>query len=895
MTITPGTRLGPYEIVGQIGAGGMGEVWKAKDTRLGRDVAIKVLPPEFASDADRLRRFELEARTVSALNHPNILTLFDTGSHEKSPYLVTELLEGETLRGRLSKGPLPVSKALEISVQVARGLSAAHDLGIIHRDLKPENIFLTRDSVKILDFGLAKQAKAILDGQKRDLPTRDLRNATAEGTILGTVGYMSPEQVRGETVDARSDHFSLGVILWEMVTGARPFRGDSSIEVMHAILKSDPPELDSALKVPPMLERVLNACLAKEPGSRIHSAHDLAFALEGVWESSKGSGSHTGAEVVPQGWLRHFTYRWMAAALGSLLLAAVTALGWMALREHPKVAAVRTMITPPKGVEIVGRGYAIGLALSPDGRMLVFVGSTDTATCLFLRPLDSLKAEPIPGTANARHPFWSPDGREIAFFADRKLKVATVSSGTVRPLCETGIYPFGGVWGTDGSIYFCPEGDVGPISRIASSGGMLTQVTTLDPTHQEIAHSFPSLLAGGRHLLFTAYNGGFGQRILSLDTGKVVSLLPDIIRAEVFQDVLVYEQKDALLAQRLDLRSFKPLGQAVVLARGINTNAAPEMYVSFSADGKLACLLPSRPETPNLVWFDATGRTLGTLGSSPWYRNLVLSPDGSRVAADIQGIGEEHERSEVRLIEFRSGAETRLAVDVPWASDAAWNPDSSRLTMMTTGLLGGSASQSRCRILVVDVQGLAKPKILFESPQISYARDWAPNGQTLLLDRYATPVTRGDILAMRPEESTLPSPFLITKANEATPQFSADGAHITYTADGTGREEIYVASFPEAGIPSLVSSAGGRNSRWAPDGKSIYYLSLNDEFMRVAVTAENGRLSFGTPTKLFRVRPFPYNGHPFDIHPDGKRFLFSTAHDEGTSIVLVQNWISEVK
>jgi len=892
MSLAPGTNIDAYEILAPLGAGGMGEVYRARDPKLGRDVAIKVLPPAFGADAERLRRFEHEARILASLNHPNVVQIFEAGEHLGAPFLVMELLEGETLRERMRGRPLPPKRAAELAREVAQGLAAAHEKGILHRDLKPENIFLTRDGrVKVLDFGLAKSQAS---GSGSKLETVGFTEALSEpGHVVGTTGYMSPEQVRGEAVDARSDLFSLGVVLWEMVAGGRPFQRDSALETMHAVLKEDLPELDPELHIPLALERILQSCLAKAPEGRFHSAHDLAFALEGLSGSGTGSGSRAGAVSISPRGSGLLVRPWVTAVLGLALLGALGTVGWMALREVPRPPVIRSMIAPSKGVDIVGRGAAIGLALSPDGRRLAFVGSTEATTCLFLRPLDSLQAEPIPGTANARHPFWSPDGRELAFFADRKLKVVTVANGSLRNLCEIGQYSFGGTWGKDGTLYFGREGEGGPIFGIGAGGGTPTPITRLDPTRGDVVHAFPSIFPDGRHLLFGAVNRGgcYGQRILALDTGHVEAILPGCVRAEAFRDFVVFQWKETLLAQRLDLRSCRPLGQAVVLAKGISTMATAESYFSTAADGTLACLLPSQPDSPNLLWLDASGRRQGAIGSSPYYRNLAISPEGSRVAADIQGLGEEYDHSEVRLIDCRSGAEARLTVDSPWVSDAVWSPDGSQLVMTAAA----PNQASRWRLVEVEVLGSGQPRTLLESPSSTYARDWIQNGPTLLLEHHGGPETVGDILTLRPGDPGGPRPYRATKANEVAPQVSPDGAQVAFVCDETGREEVYVAGFPEAGTPRLISSTGGRNPRWARDGKALYYLSLNDEFMKVTITREGGRPVFGTAARLFRVRPFPYNGHPFDVHPDGNRFLFSTAHDEGTNIVLIQNWISEVK
>jgi Tol biopolymer transport system component len=889
MSLDVGARLGPYEILGPLGAGGMGEVYRARDTRLGREVAIKVLPAEVAADPERLRRFEQEARAVAALNHPNILALFDVGAQKDLPYLVTELLDGESLRERLKRGALPPRKVQEVAVQVCSGLAAAHEKGIVHRDLKPENLFVTRDGhVKILDFGLAKLRPGASTTAGEPAPT--VVGGTEPGFVMGTAAYMSPEQVRGESADHRSDVFSLGVVLYEMLSGARAFHRSSAVETMSAILKEEPPALTAVdPRIPTSLARVVQHCLEKQPEDRFQSARDLAFALQPVLGEGSSGTAQVGVTPASRG---HSRLREAAAWVLAVASLAALLVVWLLPRAgSPRHRAViRSTIAPSEGTEIVGRGLAIGIALSLDSRKLAFVGSSASTTGLFVRRLDSLLAEPLPGTARARYPFWSPDSTEIGFFADRKLKVVHVAGGSTRVLCETGQYPTGGAWAPDGTIYFGSEQGAGPIFKVTSAGGKPEPVTRLDASRGEMSHENPSLLPGGHHLLFVTSNGlsYCGVRILSLGDGSVGDFLPGALVAAVSDGHVVFIEGDTLYAQKLDTGTVRPTGERVILGRGLTGMLLGSADFSLGGAGALAYLLPAVPPSSNLSWYDEAGRYLGSVGSSPHYRNPTISPSGDRIAADIQGLGDRADRAEVRLLDLRAGTESRLTADLPYVSDPVWSPDGSRLALT-------SWTPTTFRVLELDASGTGQPKVLGEGAGPMWPRDWSPDGRALLLDRYGNPDTPGDIMVLSPGTGTPMKPYRATQATETVPHFSPDGRHVAYGSDETGRDEIYVAGFPDPGIPQLVSDAGGRDPKWARDGSALYYLSLDDEIMKVPVRPQGDNLAFGAPAKLFRVRTIPITGHAFDVAPDGRRFLLATAHDAGSAIVLVQNWASELE
>src|SRR3989449_1428396 len=495
MPLNPGTKLGPYEIVSPLGAGGMGEVYRARDTRLGRDVAVKVLPSSFSADADRLHRFEQEACAAGALNHPNILIVHDIGNHDGSPYVVSELLEGETLRERMGGAAQPQRKAIDYALQVAHGLAAAHEKRIVHRDLKPDNIFITKDGrVKILDFGIAKLTQVEGAEAQTDIPMR--RVDTGPGVVMGTVGYMSPEQVRGQKVDHRSDIFSFGAILYEMLSGRRAFHRESTADTISAILKEHPPDLsETNQRISPALERLVNHCLEKNPEERFHSASDLAFALEALSGSTATSAQTVAMPAFGPRWFkRRELIAWAVAGIAILIAVALTISHFR--RPPTESRAVRLFVPPPEKASFGS------FAISPDGLRLAFV-ATDASgkTLLWIRPLDSINARPLPGTEEALYPFWSPDSRFIGFFAGGKLKKTEVTGVPAQPLCNAAI-PLGGTWRRAGAIVFEPS-PTGPLYRVSAAGGEPTPVTTLDKSRQETSHRWPYFLPDGRHFLYT--------------------------------------------------------------------------------------------------------------------------------------------------------------------------------------------------------------------------------------------------------------------------------------------------------------------------------------------------------------------------------------------------------
>jgi eukaryotic-like serine/threonine-protein kinase len=660
MTLTVGTKLGPYEVVAPAGAGGMGEVYRAHDSRLNREVAIKVLPAAFSGDTDRLRRFQQEAQSVAALNHPNILAIHDFGEHQGSPYLVMEYLEGDTLRARLDAGMLPVRKATELSGQITRGLAAAHDKGIVHRDLKPENIFVTRDGcVKILDFGLAKLKRT--EGVSVDDPT--LPSQTEPGVVMGTVGYMSPEQVCGQVADHRSDLFSFGAILYEMLFGRRAFQRATSPETMTAILKEDPPEsTGSNRSIPPTLDRIVRHCLEKNPEERFQSARDVTFALGAL--SDTGS-SAPRAVTKPTGmewgkWLR---------IMGEVALLAL-ALGLL-LRRHPDSTqtSVQASILPPPG-DGFWASITQPASISPDGRFLALVAMSNGQKKLWLRRLDMGEAQAIVGSDDAANPFWSPDSRYLAFFVPGKLKKLDVSGGAVSDICPSGAFGNGGDLVIERGDRVLEFGRA--LRRVSDKGGTPEPIPGTELARASISHLWPTFLPDGKHFLFldwkypTRVSQDDGVWIGSLDGQKARRLPLVATNAQYSAGYLLFSRDGDLLAQKFDLSRLELSGPVLPVARDVEYDTFfHDGMFSVSANGTLVYGTSGVGVNTVLTWFDRKGQNLGVVGQPGQMFKHRLSPDGKRVAVDIKPIDA---REKIWIYDAERGTRVPLETDESGAS-----------------------------------------------------------------------------------------------------------------------------------------------------------------------------------------------------------------------------------
>jgi Tol biopolymer transport system component len=912
VSLPVGTRLGPYEITALIGAGGMGEVYRARDPRLRRDVAVKVVPAAFATDRERLQRFEQEARAAAALNHPNILAIHDIGYEAPAawpspPYIVSELLDGDTLRRRLQQavaqwrspgvsdqGPLPARTAIDYAVQIARGLAAAHEKGIVHRDLKPENIFVTADGrVKILDFGLAKLTEIEPSAASGStLPTVSAANAalgvpdTLPGAVLGTVGYMSPEQVRGVPADHRSDIFSLGAILHEMLAGHRAFRGETAADTMAAILSADPPRVqDPRRPMPSALLRIVNRCLEKAPSSRFQSASDLTFALEAL--SGQVDATDGVREAPPQA---RVPYAWVVAALLLLTAAVVVLAVVFSGREAPVDSLVyRTSISLP------GRLGAsldtLSFAVSPDGRRLAFVGPDATGrVMLWVRPLDSLASQPLAGTEGAAAPFWSPDNRFVAFVAAGKLMKIEAAGGPPSTVAEATVN-VPGTWSRDDVILFTPASG-SPLWRVPAGGGRPSAATALDAAAGETAHAFPVFLPDGRRFLYRAIGGATaGLYAGSLDSPERTRILEDAVNVQFSKGALLYLRDTTLVARAFDASRLAFSGEEVALAERIwvpTTALRPlgQPTGAFSSSDTGVVVYQSTASAGSqLVWFDREGKPIGVLGDPADYADLFLSPDGLYASASIAA---PRGTRDIWTFDVARNVGTRFTVDPGNEFEGIWAPDNSRIAF-NSSRDGGSMN-----LYVKSPADTGPGELLVRDDQDKFAQSWSPDGQLLLYIATAPgAIAAQDLWIVPMTGDRTPVPYLTTEFSEGVgAQFSPDGRWVAYTSNESGRQEVYVASFPVPSRKWPVSTNGGLLPRWRGDGREIFYFDAgNSRVMAADATPEGAALRIGTVRRLFNVRPA--GGRKFwDVSPDGQRFLVNTAlaAPDVASLTLLVEW-----
>ena len=892
MAIPPNTRFGRYEIRSQLGTGAMGEVYLARDPKINRDVAIKVLPAAFSSDPERLRRFEQEAQAVGALNHPNILSIFDVDTHEGSPYLVSELLEGETLRQQLNGAALPLRKALDTALQIASGLAAAHEKGIVHRDLKPDNLFVTKDGrVKILDFGIAKLIEP-RNGSEVDTDLETRKFNTQPGTVMGTVGYMSPEQVAGRRVDHRSDIFSLGVILYEMLSGKRPFRGASAIETLNAILKEEPPELsESNTQINFALERVVMHCLEKNPEQRFQSARDVAFALEAL-SGSSSTRTMTSAPPPTAGRPRNRErLAWILA--GVLLLGLLAALPYAItqLRRAPEdVRVIKLSVLPPEKATLMGPS----MALSPDGRRLAFFATFEGQNLLWVRSLDSLSAQALPGTEGASSlspPFWSPDSRFIGFFTGEKLKKIEASGGPPQTLCDAAPENRGAAWNRDGVIIF-GQGPFNPLYQVSAAGGQPVPVTALDQSRFETSHRWPYFLPDGRRFLYFVRSGhadSGGIYVGSLDAKAPKRLLATTLNAAYAPPgFLLFLRKEMLMAQRFDADKLELTGEPLPVAERVAYNPALNRGAfSVSENGVLAFGIGSSGSNQP-VWFDRGGKPIGSLGAAGLYFTLGLSPDGTRAAVDL--VDHQTGTSDIWLFDLSRGIPSRFTTDPESDTNPLWSPDGSRIVFSSRREGVSNLSQK-----VTSGQGTEE--VLLKSSEQKVPDDWSSDGQYIVYQTF-NPETKWDLWVLPMSGDQQPSPFLRTEFNEQQAQFSADGKWIAYTSDESGTLEVYVQTFPASGGRWRVSTGGGSQPSWRRDGREMFYITADRKLMAVDVSL-GPTFKAGIPKTLFATRNLNLTEvrTQYAATADGQRFLINSNAEETntTPISVVVNWTVGLK
>jgi len=901
MSLAPGTRLGPYEITAAIGEGGMGEVYRARDSRLGRDVAIKVLPERLSRDPGRRERFEREARAVSSLNHPHICILHDIGSQESDhgpvDYLVLEHLEGETLAARIARGPLPPDQVLRYAAQMADALERAHRQGIVHRDLKPANVMLTKAGVKLLDFGLAKLRDAGAGPGSADgidaggsLLATTTRQLTTAGTILGTFQYMAPEQLEGKEADARTDIFALGVLVYEMATGRKAFEGASQASLIAAILKEQPrPIADLHPLSPAGLDRLVRACLAKDPDERIQTAHDVRLQLEWIAEGNLpgGSASMAGAAPIAAGAapgaapVRRGVGAWVAGTAALLFGLVTGGLGWWLHAPTPPSRLRVNLELPPKTrLDLQNTS----LALSPDGRTLAFAASgQDGKLFLWLRPIDSLQAQPLAGTDGATYPFWSPDGRFVGFFAEGKLKKIQASGGAVQTLCDASDGR-GASWGADGVIVFAP-GPFGGLSRVSAAGGAPASLTT--PESEGTTHRLPFFLPDGRRLLFFSAQPGkqdtSGIHSLDLDTKTITLVAKEESEGRyVPPGYLVFVREGNLMSQPIDPAGLRVSGEAVPIAEKVQFN--PNRWAgafTLSESGLMLYQTGAAVAKSRLTWFDLEGKEQGTVGEPANFIGLSLAPDGKRAAAMVlSGAG----RSDVWLYDLLRGVGSRFTFDAEGAFSPIWSPDGRQVAY----------TDFNARIFVKSADGASESRgVLMETGANRGLDDWIPDGSGILF--WSQSGTTGlDILFQPVVGDGKPRPLIATAAREQFAHLSPDGRWMLYSSDESGRAEVYVVPYPEPGGRWQVSTGGASGGEWVEGGRRIVYADLENKLVSVDIAAQGGNLVIGAPRAIFGGRPVPQIG---SLSRDGRRMLAAVPFEEAASpaLVLVTDWTADLK
>src|SRR5215472_2104412 len=887
MALTSGTRLGPYEIQSPLGAGGMGEVYRARDTRLDRVVAIKILPSHLSDKPEARQRFDREARAISSLSHPNICTLYDVGHQDGMNYLVMEFLQGETLADRLMKGPLPPDQVLKYGIEICEGLEKAHRSGVVHRDLKPGNIMLTKAGAKLMDFGLAKAVspeKPPSSGLTATLMSPDgSQPLTAQGTVVGTFQYMSPEQLEGKEADVRGDIFALGAVLYEMATGRRAFTGKSHASIVAAILASEPQPISAVQPMsPPALDRVVKTCLEKDSENRFQSAQDIKLQLRWIQESP----SDPGGLVLPRVRRR----RWPIAAVGTLLSLLLIAVGMAVYgRWFVRAPRVHAYIPPPErtGFNLTdddGSGPAV---LSPDGSHIAFVASEAQGKHqVWVRALADPSSRALIGTDGASYPFWSPDGRGIGFFADGKIKRINVGGGPALDICAV-TRPRGGSWSPDGNvILFSLDTTAGIFRTSVRPGSAPVAVTRLDPTYHT-THRWPRFLPDGKHFLYLAsshINPGPTDGIYwaSLD-GKENRFLTAADSDAVYASgYLLFAQNGSLMAQPFSPDSGRLNGDPVLLAEGVFRNSGTwRGAFDASPTGVLVFHGGSSVSGSQLQWFAPSGAALDKLGERDRYIDLRLSPDNHKLAV---AVGDP--LADIWILDLARGTRTRFTFGNGNTSTPVWSPDGKYLVFALRHRAGGMDLYRKPLV------GAAEPEPVLASDTVKHADDISPDGRFLLFEQKRD-VVLNTLWVLPLWGDKKPYPLLAKAAAAYQARFSPDGKWVVYNSSESGPMEIYITSFDHGGKWQLTTN-GGWAPEWRVDGKAIYYYSRADAYIIEApVSLQGDDVEIGTHKPLFRATNagFTFWERPFAVSSDGKRFLVNTVElEESKPISLVLNW-----
>jgi serine/threonine-protein kinase len=893
--MTPGTRIGPYEIVASVGAGGMGEVYRARDPRLLRDVAVKVLPAAFAADGERLARFSREAQVLAALNHPHIAQVYGIEESGGAPALVMEFVDGPTLADRIARGVVPLEEALPIARQLAEALEVAHERGIVHRDLKPANVKLTADgAVKVLDFGLAKAVERPASGRSGPSGTAAADAAlttpavTEAGVVLGTAAYMSPEQARGRPVDKRADIWAFGAVLYEMLTGRRPFDGESVTDALAAVLTRDVDLAVLPASTPHSIRELIRRCLTRAPARRLHDIADARIVIE---DAIAGVDSPAPAAAPVR---TSAPARSLAPWLLSALLAVAAAVAIVAALRPPSPVTPLPMhvgVTLPAGVTLsLGRGSSV--AVAPDGRRVAFVATANDRTQLYVRDLDRSAITPLAGTDGAANPFFSPDGQWLGFHADGQIRKVAMQGGSVASVTPAGNLR-GQYWSPDDAILFT-RNNASALTRVSSAGGAGSAATTLQ--QGEMSHRWPQVLADAKTVVFTIWNDtGFeGGRVAveDLTTHERRVLVQGggygrVVPVDRSRGYLVFARAEGLAAAPIDLARMELTGGAVPVLDGVISNLSGGAHFDVATNGMLAYIPGRVDEAPKtLTWIDRTGRVTSGATIGEISVNYDISPDGKRLVR----LNTNGPNRDVWIEDLERGGSTRVTAGGVHFTPR-WTSDGSRI-VYAAGLPNQNLYWK-----AADVSASEERLTTSDYPQ--FAGSVSPDGRMLAYVEFH-PVSNADIwvLPLRDDAGQLlasdrrrPRPYRQTPFSEGAPVFSPDGRWIAFQANDGGRFEIYVA--PSAGgTPTRVSTAGGTGPIWAPDGRELYYRAT-DQMLAVSLSS-TPTLSPGTPQLLFRGT---WLGDG-DISPDGKRFLFLTdpsAAVQPSSVQLIVNWIEELK
>jgi serine/threonine protein kinase/Tol biopolymer transport system component len=896
MALASGSKLGPYEILSPLGAGGMGEVYRARDTRLDRTIAIKVLNSQLVANAELRARFEREARIISQLQHPHICVLHDVGIDGATEFLVMEYLEGESLAERLKRGPLPQAELLRIAIQIADALEKAHRAGVVHRDLKPGNVMLTKPGAKLLDFGLAKPvadsaasavrgsgsasvlAGALTQTSPAAMPATPLSVA---GAVIGTVQYMSPEQIHGLEADARSDIFAFGAMLFEMATGRRAFEGKTQSSIVGQILAVDPPSASSVRpELSPSLDRVIRLCLEKDADERIQTAHDLKLTLQTIGDEKPA------AALTEQQSSTSERLRWIAAVAAALVLGALGAV--LLYRPTKPMPSIRASIEPPLNALFRLTGDYIGYpVLSPNGKLIAFqaAGADGGEPEIWLRPVNSVEARPIPGTRYPYFLFWSPDSRWLGFFSRGGLKKVDINAGTAVDLAELSPPGRGGAWGPDGTIIFSP-GPNAPLMKIGPGSQTVEPLTKLDPA-QHTSHRWPAFLPDGKHFLYLAINhdpakaGSNGVYYASLDGRENRMLFQSRSNAVYADGFLLFARGDTLLAQSFDPAKGDLKGDAQVVATGIiNDPETWHMDVSATDDG---LLLYARGVVGNmqLVWLDRNGKEEGIVADNLMYARARISPQGDRLAVQTDsGAGTE----DIYVLDLARSVRSRLTFGPLTNESPTWSRDGKWIYY-------ASLHNGRYSLFRKLADGSSAEESVFASDQNVFPSDCSADGKTLLIRQVTT--SKSGIWALPLTESHKPWQVVEDGADAS---FSPDGRYVVYDSNQSGSWEVYVVPFGDRKGKWQVSAEMGSLPLWSKDGKELYYTSPGNSFslISVPVKEKGDGLQFGTSQTL--ISKMGSNDRYDDVSSDGKKILVSRLSQKGNqSVTLVTNFAEGLK